>query len=119
MATAAHAVIRIMLATLRTMIKRLFLAVVLAATTGCQAMVYGTASGFDKLQVGMTKDQVIDAVGEPVATEADGDRHEEYLIYKKMKHAVSEWPRTYKVTLRDGHVVKWGEQYKESNVNVY
>lgn len=101
------------------MTKSMLILPLVFALSACQAMVYGTASGFDKLQIGMTKDQVIDAVGEPVATEAEGDRHEEYLIYKKMKHAVSAWPRTYKVTLRDGHVVKWGEQYQESNVNNY
>jgi hypothetical protein len=34
-----------------------------------------------------------------------------------MKHAISEWPRTYAVTLRQGRVVKFGEQYDERNVN--
>ena len=61
----------------------------------------------------MTKEQVIKALGSPVSVSADGDKGEEYLIYKRMKHAISEWPRTYAITLRDGKVVKFGEQYDE------
>jgi outer membrane protein assembly factor BamE (lipoprotein component of BamABCDE complex) len=87
--------------------------------TGCQAMVYGTASDFEKLSLGMTKEQVIQTLGSPVSVSADGDKREEYLIYKRMKHAISEWPRTYSVTLRGGTVVKYGEQYEETNVNRY
>jgi len=96
-------------------------ALIIAAISlnGCQAMIYGTASKFSDLSIGMTKDQVIETIGEPVSVYADGDKHEEYLIYKKMKHAISAWPRTYSVTLRDGKVVKWGEQYDEKNVNQF
>ena len=65
----------------------------------------------------MTKVQVIQALGSPVSVSADGDKSEEYMIYKRMKHAISEWPRTYSVTLRDGKVVKYGEQYNEKNIN--
>lgn len=88
-------------------------------TFGCQAMIYGTASSFDDINLGMTKSEVIEAIGKPVSVAADGDKHEEYLIYKKMKHTVSAWPRTYQVTLREGKVVKWGEQYEEKNQNNY
>lgn len=87
--------------------------------TGCQAIVYGTASDFEKISLGMTKNQVIQILGSPVSISADGDKREEYLIYKRMKHAISEWPRTYTVTLRDGKVVKYGEQYEERNINAY
>jgi outer membrane protein assembly factor BamE (lipoprotein component of BamABCDE complex) len=87
--------------------------------SACQAIVYGTASDFEKISVGMTKPQVIDILGGPVAVAADADKGEEYLVYKRMKHAISEWPRTYTVTLRNGKVVKYGEQYHESNVNQY
>jgi len=86
---------------------------------GCQAAIYGTATDFNDLELGMTKAQVIELIGEPVSRAADGDTGEEYLIYKKMKHAISEWPRTYQVTIRNGKVVKWGEQYDEQNVNNY
>ena len=87
--------------------------------SGCQAMVYGTASDFEKISLGMTKEQVTHVLGSPVSVSADGDKGEEYLIYKRMKHAISEWPRTYSVTLRGGKVVKYGEQYQESNINRY
>ncbi len=86
---------------------------------GCQAMVYGTAADFEKISLGMTKEQVIKTLGSPVSVSADGDKGEEYLIYKRMKHAISEWPRTYSVTIRDGKVVKYGEQYEEKNTNRY
>jgi len=90
-----------------------------AALSGCQAMVYGTASDFDKISIGMDKAQVVQALGSPVSVGADGEKHEEYLVYKRMKHAVSEWPRTYLVTLKDGKLIKYGEQYEETNVNRY
>lgn len=87
--------------------------------TGCQSIIYGTASGFENLSLGMSKSEVISILGRPVATQADGDKGEEQLIYKKMKHAISAWPRTYQVVLRNGKVVTWGEQYDEKNVNNY
>lgn len=99
-------------------IKR-FIATLMVLLTGCQAVVYGTASDFEKISLGMSKVQVIEVLGSPVAVSADGDKNEEYLIYKRMKHAISEWPRTYSVTLRAGKVVKYGEQYEEKNVNKY
>lgn len=94
-------------------------AVALIFLTGCQAIIYGTASDFEKISLGMTKEQVIQTLGSPVSVSADGDKGEEFLIYKRMKHAISEWPRTYSVTLRDGKVVKYGEQYEEKNINKY
>lgn len=45
-------------------IKRLALIAVLLLT-GCQAVVYGTASDFDKVAIGMTKQQVIQTLGSP------------------------------------------------------
>jgi outer membrane protein assembly factor BamE (lipoprotein component of BamABCDE complex) len=98
--------------------QRLILALVFALA-GCQAMIYGTASDFEKLSIGMTKPQVIQALGQPVSVGADGEKGEEYLVYKRMKHTISEWPRTYQVTLKEGKVVRYGEQYDEKNVNSY
>jgi hypothetical protein len=63
----------------------------------------------------MTKAEVISAIGSPVSISADGDKKEEYLIYKRMKNMISELPRAYSVTLRNGQIVKYGEQYKEKN----
>jgi outer membrane protein assembly factor BamE (lipoprotein component of BamABCDE complex) len=99
-------------------IKKL-IAVCAVLLAGCQAMVYGTASDLTKISIGMSKAQVVEALGSPVSVSADGDKGEEYLIYKRMKHAISEWPRTYSVTLREGKVVKYGEQYEEKNINKY
>ena len=94
-------------------------AIAVLLLSGCQAVVYGTASDFDKVAIGMSKQQVIQTLGSPVSVSADGDKSEEYLIYKRMKHAVSAWPRTYSVTLRGGKVVKYGEQYEEKNLNLF
>ena len=85
---------------------------------GCQAAIYGTASDFTKLSLGMDKSQVVATLGNPVSMSADADKGEEVFIYKRMKHAISEWPRTYEVTFRNGKVVRFGEQYEEKNVNV-
>ena len=73
-------------------------------------MIYGNASAMDKLELGMNKAQVLDIMGGPVATEADADKGEEKLVFKKMRHTISEWPRLFFVTIRDGKVVRWGEQ---------
>ncbi|MEQ1656864.1 MAG: outer membrane protein assembly factor BamE [Nitrospira sp.] len=100
-------------------VTRLAFCVGLFFLVGCQAMIYGTASEFEKLSLDMSKEQVIGILGSPTSVGADGDKGEEYLVYKKMKHAISEWPRTYQVTLRNGKVVKWGEQYDEKNINRY
>lgn len=100
-------------------IRFIILIAFLYSLTACQAMIYGTASSMDQLRVGMTKEQVIRVMGDPVAVSVDSDKKEEYLIYKKMKHAISMWSRTYQVTLREGKVVKWGEQYNEQNLNSF
>ena len=100
-------------------IKILLLSGILLLNSGCQAMVYGTASDFNEVSLGMTKKEIINILGSPVSVSADGDKQEEYLVYKRMKHAVSEWPRTYLVTFRNGKVVKYAEQYEEKNINKY
>ncbi len=99
--------------------KKLLLAFFVVFLAGCQAIIYGTASDFEKVQLGMTKSEVIVAIGSPVSIEADADKGEEVMVYKRMKHAISEWARTYAVVLRNGKVVRYGEQYQETNVNRY
>jgi hypothetical protein len=89
------------------------------ALCGCQAAIYGTAADFSRISIGMNKQEVIKELGNPVSVSADADRGEESLIYKKMKHAISEWPRTYIVTFRNGKVIKYGEQYDEKNISHY
>ena len=93
--------------------------IVFIISLGCQAAIYGTASELNRMELGMSKEEVIELMGKPVSISMDGDKGEEYLIYKKMKHAISAWPRTYKITLRNGKVVKWDEQYDEKNMNLY
>ena len=97
----------------------LIVALICFFLSGCQAMIYGTADDFQKISLGMTKEQVTQVLGKPVSVSADGDKGEESFIYKRMKHTISEWPRTYAVIFRNGKVVKFGEQYEERNVNLY
>ena len=101
--------------------QRSVLALILLATatlSGCH-VIYGTASDFAKISLGMTRAQVVDVLGTPVAVSADADKDEERLVYKRMKHAISEYPRTYEVVLRGGKVVRFGEQYNEKNINLF
>lgn len=84
---------------------------------GCQAAIYGTADDLGKIALGMPRADVVATLGQPVAVGADADRGEETLVYKRMQHAISAWPRTYTVTLREGKVVRYGEQPGEVNVN--
>lgn len=41
---------------------------------GCQAMIYGTASEFGRLSLGMTKEQVTSILGHPTSVSVDGDK---------------------------------------------
>ena len=66
------------------------------------------------LSLGMTRPQVIEALGTPTTAYADSDKREEHLIYRRMSHVVSWGPQNYQVTLRDGKVVRYGEQSSES-----
>ncbi len=84
---------------------------VLIFMTGCQAILYVTASDFEDIALGMSKKQVIEILGSPVSVSADESKGEEYLIYKRIKHVTAMWFRTYSVTLRNDQVVKYGEQY--------
>lgn len=84
---------------------------------GCQAAIYGAADDLGKLALGMSRTDVVATLGQPVAVAADADRGEETLVYKRMQHPISQWPRTYAVTLREGKVVRYGEQPGELNVN--
>jgi len=86
--------------------------------SGCH-IIYGTAADFAKISLGMNKAQVIEILGTPVGVSADADKNEEALIYKRMKHVISEYPRTYEVVLRGGKVVRYGEQYNEKNINLF
>lgn len=85
---------------------------------GCQAIIYGTASQFENIHIGMNKGEVISVLGRPSSFEADGTRNEEIFIYRKMGHVISELPKTYKVVFKEGKVIKYGEKLSEYNVNL-
>lgn len=81
-----------------------------ALLSGCQAIAYGTAADFNQLQTGMGREGVEQRLGSPLSTEANAERREERLIYKRMS-SVSSWaPTYYDVLLRDGKVVEFGER---------
>jgi hypothetical protein len=86
------------------------LAIVFLIVMGCETFKHGRVSDFNKLAVGMSKAQVIDEIGAPLETSGNADLGEEYMYYKKMKHPSAQSPTRYVVTLRNGKVVKWGEQ---------
>jgi outer membrane protein assembly factor BamE (lipoprotein component of BamABCDE complex) len=96
---------------------RILPACILLLLTSCQSAIYGTADDFAKISLGMTKDEVIGVLGNPVSVSCNADTNEELLIYKRMKHPISAWTRSYEVTFREGKVVRFGEQYEEVNVN--
>lgn len=77
--------------------------------SGCQAMIYGTASSLDRIEVGMTKDQVISALGSPSYVLSGNAPNEVRMQYNRMA-AITSWsPDTYEVVLRDGRVSKFGK----------
>lgn len=73
-------------------------------------MAYGTASDFNQLQLGMTRDEVTAKLGPPLSTEANAERREQKLIYKRMASVTSWGPSYYDVLLREGKVVEFGAQ---------
>lgn len=78
--------------------------------TGCQAIAYGTASDLNRLRTGMTNEQVTAELGMPLSTEANADRREQRLVYKRMASVTSWGPSYYDVLLREGKVVEFGER---------
>ncbi len=75
---------------------------------GCQAAMYGTAADFNRLSIGMTRPEVVRAIGQPNTVTADAQKNEEHLIYRRMAQVVGWTPRNYDVTLVDGRVVRFG-----------
>lgn len=76
----------------------------------CQAIAYGTAADFNKLQLGMSREEVVSKLGQPLSTEANSARLEQRLVYKRMASVTSWGPTYYAVLLRDGRVVEFGER---------
>jgi hypothetical protein len=92
-----------------TMMRTLIFAAVFALS-GCQAVAFGTASDLNKVSVGMSRAQVIEAIGTPTTTSASANS--ETLSYKRMPSTLGWMPKLYDVTLADGKVVSYGEHRK-------
>ncbi|WP_157212741.1 outer membrane protein assembly factor BamE domain-containing protein [Herbaspirillum sp. CF444] len=75
---------------------------------GCQAIAYGTAEDFNKLSVGMSKEQVVQVLGTPSSTSANGDIGEETLVYRRMPNVVSWGPSNYVAVFKGGKLVRYG-----------
>lgn len=71
---------------------------------------YGTASDSNKINVGMSQEDVVAKLGAPSSTEADAGKREQRLIYKRMAYVAGWSPTMYEVVLRDGKVVGYGER---------
>src|SRR5258706_12979127 len=65
--------------------------------SGCQAAMYGTAEDLNRIRVGMTRAEVIAALGEPMTTGADAALGEDRLIYKRMAYTLGWSPKLYEV----------------------
>lgn len=78
-------------------------------STGCQAMMYGTAEDFNKLQLDMSRQDVITQLGQPMTIGADATG-EERLIYKRMAYRLGWSPTLYDAVLKDEKVVRYGVQ---------
>lgn len=77
---------------------------------GCQALAYGTAADFNNVHLGMTREEVVSKLGQPLSTEANSERHEQRLVYKRMASVTSWGPSYYSVLIRNGKVVEFGER---------
>ncbi|MDC5758547.1 outer membrane protein assembly factor BamE [Vibrio europaeus] len=91
----------------------------LVSLTGCQAAIYGTASDFMDIDIGMSESQVMEVLGSPVSKSVNPDTGLMTLEYKKMRHAISDWARMYQVTFKDGKVIGYGEKNTEQDINIY
>ena len=76
---------------------------------GCQAMMYGTGTDFNRISVGMTTAQVVSILGAPSSIGADTLEGTEKLYYKKMGKTLDWAPTSYVVIFKNGKVIKYGE----------
>jgi len=82
-----------------------------ASLVGCMAMIFGTADQLNKVSVGMTRQEVIQTLGEPKSISARGDL--EYLQYRWVKTVVAadaNFPEDYFVAIKDGRVLSYGKK---------
>ncbi|MFM0718035.1 outer membrane protein assembly factor BamE [Paraburkholderia strydomiana] len=75
------------------------------------AMIFGTADQLNKVSVGMTRQEVIQTLGEPKSISAQGDL--EYLQYRWVKTVVAadgNFPEDYFVAIKNGRVLSYGKR---------
>ncbi|VXC44924.1 Short C-terminal domain-containing protein [Burkholderia sp. 8Y] len=90
---------------------KLLLCVAALSLTGCMAMVFGTADQMNKISVGMTRQEVIQTLGEPKSISSMADL--EYLQYRWVKTVIAadgNFPEDYFVAVRNGRVVSFGKK---------
>ena len=81
---------------------RLFLVLLtVAICIGCAA----SSKKMNRLQLGMTKQEVVDAIGEPESTSS---KHEASLLKYRLRKS-GAWTTMYYVRLRDGKVDAFGQ----------
>jgi len=78
--------------------------------SGCQAVVYGTAADLNSIKIGMTRNEVVGFLGEPMTTAADSGIQEERLTYARMARMTGWSPTLYDIILREGRVIRFGAQ---------
>jgi hypothetical protein len=89
---------------------------ILIFLTGCMAMLHGTAQQLNNISVGMTKEEVLHALGAPASTAAHAGG--EFMIYRWMEGVVNTWnpnspnawPQEYYVFLEHGRVTSYGRK---------
>lgn len=91
------------------MIKKISLSILLLSLTACQAVMYGTGRDFDELRIGMTKEQVIEKLGQPVSVGATTEADIENLYYRKMAKALDWSTTSYLLVFKKGKLIKYGE----------
>ncbi len=92
-------------------IVRYKLVIIIAAwlVAGCQAAMYGTGADLNKINIGMTKDQVLTVLGKPVNIGGDAVSNTEKYFYRKMGHVTDMFPTSYEIVFKNGKVIKFGE----------
>ena len=84
--------------------KLIYLFIMVMLVSGCACMGKPLISRTNELRLGMTKDEVISILGEPVSTQANIEEGER-LEYWVSEHFMAV---PYSVTIKDGKVVKYG-----------
>jgi hypothetical protein len=93
--------------------------VVAAGSQGCVEFVDGWQSASHtnalmKVQIGMSRDEVIALMGQPQKREAYGKT--EFLIYRTDYRGIGERENFTPIAIADGRVVGWGRNYYDNTM---